>query len=342
MKIAIYSPYLDTLGGGERYILTIAEYLSINHQVVIFWDGNNITSKVNKRLNLDISKVKFQKSNNGIINKYITLKDFDLHFVVSDGSIPTAFAKKNILHFQVPFKINPTLKNSFKLKNWQKIIVNSLFTKSFIDKSYKVSSTVLYPPVDINSFTPAGKKNIILSVGRFFSPLHSKKQEVMISAFKKMKLKDYRLILAGGADINCEEKIKDLQNSVKDFNIEIIPNIDFNLLKNLYSEAKIYWHAAGFGEDENITPERVEHFGISTVEAMASGSVPIVVPCGGQKEIVDENQNGLYFLTIDELIDNTNILINDNNLLNELSLKAILKSKKYSKENFCRQIDEII
>ena len=28
MKIALYSPYLDTFGGGEKYILTIAESLS--------------------------------------------------------------------------------------------------------------------------------------------------------------------------------------------------------------------------------------------------------------------------------------------------------------------------
>lgn len=344
-KIAISSPYLDTLGGGERYILTIAEHLSKNHQVVIFWDGENLTSAVKERLNLDISKVNFFKNNlnSGIINKYHTLKNFDIHFVVSDGSIPIGFAKKNILHFQVPFKINPTITSSIKLKNWQKIIVNSKFTKSFIDKSYSVSSEVLYPPVDVKSFVSGDdKKNIILSVGRFFSPLHSKKQDILISAFKKMKLNEYKLILAGGTDKGSEEEIRNLKNSAKDYQIEIMPNINFNLLKKLYTQAKIYWHAAGYNEDENSNPEKVEHFGISTVEAMASGAVPIVVPYGGQKEIVDDSLNGLYFYTIDDLIKKTSRLINNKNLLEKLSENAVLKSKNYSKENFCRHLDEII
>lgn len=344
MKIAISSPYLDTLGGGERYILTIAEHLSKNHRVVIFWDGENLTSAVRERLNLDISKVNFLKNNlnSGIINKYQSLKDFDIQFIVSDGSIPIGFAKKNILHFQVPFKINPTIISSIKLKNWQKIIVNSRFTKDFIDKSYSVSSEVLYPPVDIKSFTPEDKRNIILSVGRFFSPLHSKKQDILISAFKKMDLTNWKLILAGGADKSAEEEINNLKISVGKYNIDILPNIPFSTLKKLYGSAKIYWHAAGFAEDENSNPEKVEHFGISTVEAMASGAVPVVVPFGGQKEIVDDSLNGLYFYTIDELIKKTGRLINNNNLLEKLSENAVLKSKNYSKENFCRRLDEII
>lgn len=344
MKIAIYSPYLDTLGGGERYILTIAEHLSKNHRVAIFWDGENLTSAVKERLNLDISKVNFLKNNfnSGIINKYQVLKDFDIQFVVSDGSIPIGFAKKNILHFQVPFKIHPTIISSIKLKNWQKIIVNSAFTKDFIDKSYSVSSEVLYPPVDVKSFTRDDKKNFILSVGRFFSPLHSKKQDILISAFKKANLTNWKLILAGGADKSAEEEINNLKISVGKYNIDILPNIPFSGLKKLYSQAKIYWHAAGFGEDENANPEKVEHFGISTVEAMASGAVPVVVPYGGQKEIVDDGLNGLYFYTIDELIKKTGRLINDKNLLEKLSENAVLKSKNYSKENFCRHLDEII
>lgn len=344
MKIAIYSPYLNTLGGGERYILTIAEHLTKNHEVVIFWDGESIAPLAKERLNIDLSKVTFRKNifDSGVFKKYQTLKDFDVQFVVSDGSIPLGFAKKNILHFQVPFKINPTIQNSIKLINWQKIIVNSLFTKSFIDKSYNVSSTVLYPPVDIESLSPGAKSNTILSVGRFFSPLHDKKQHVLVEAFKKLNLNDWKLILAGGADRKAEEKINNLKKSVCDFNIEILPNINFTSLKKLYSQAKIYWHAAGFAEIENENPEKVEHFGISTVEAMASGAVPVVVPYGGQKEIVDNNQNGLYFYTVDDLIKKTSLLINNKDLLAKLSENAVLKSKIYSKENFCSHLDGII
>jgi glycosyltransferase involved in cell wall biosynthesis len=345
MKIAIQSPYLDTLGGGERYILTIAEHLSKNHEVTMLWDGENIVNSARERLNIDLSKVKFYKNifkSKSLGEKYSVLKDFEVCFVVSDGSIPIGLSKKNILHFQVPFKTTPKLGNSVKLLSWKKIIVNSAFTKNVIDKSYGVKGIVLYPPVDIESIRPLEKKNVILSVGRFFSPLHDKKQNILIDAFKKMKLKGWRLVLAGGVDKASEDKINNLKKSVEGKDLEILPNISYEQIKKLYGEAKIYWHAAGFGEDEEISPEKVEHFGISTVEAMAGGAVPIVVPQGGQKEIVDENKNGLNFMTIDELILKTNKIIENENLRNALSKEAIIKSKIYSKENFCLQIDEII
>jgi len=345
MKIAIYSPYLDTLGGGERYILTIAEHLSKNNEVIIFWDGIDINNQAKERLNIDLSKVTFKNNvfnSSSLIEKYQTLKDFDVCFVVSDGSIPMGFSKKNILHFQVPFKTTPNLKNTIKLLTWKKIIVNSNFTKKIIDKSYGVSTTVLYPPVDILNLRPLEKKNIILSVGRFFSPLHDKKQNILIKSFKKMNLKAWKLVLAGGVDKTSEEKIKELQKSVDTYPIEILPNVSYSVIKKLYGEAKIYWHGAGFGEDEKKDPEKAEHFGISTVEAMASGAVPVVVPYGGQREIVDEGKNGLYFYTEDELIDKTLELINNQNLLDNLSKNALEKSKSYSKENFCRHLDEII
>ena len=38
MNIAIYSPYLDTAGGGEKYMLTIAECLSGENAVDVLLD----------------------------------------------------------------------------------------------------------------------------------------------------------------------------------------------------------------------------------------------------------------------------------------------------------------
>ena len=57
MRIGLYDPYLDTLGGGERYMLSAAASLSHNHKVSLFWDGNAILSEAEKKLNLDLSRV---------------------------------------------------------------------------------------------------------------------------------------------------------------------------------------------------------------------------------------------------------------------------------------------
>ena len=63
--------------------------------------------------------------------------------------------------------------------------------------------------------------------------------------------------------------------------------------RDLYGRASIFWHAAGLGEDPERHPDRYEHFGITTVEAMSAGAVPVVIDAAGQVEIVEHGANGL-------------------------------------------------
>ena len=55
-RVAIYDPYLDTLGGGERYCLTVAEILlKNNYQVDLFWSGDKtLIEKAEKRFSLNL------------------------------------------------------------------------------------------------------------------------------------------------------------------------------------------------------------------------------------------------------------------------------------------------
>ena len=57
---------------------------------------------------------------------------YDLLFVVSDGSVPMMLAKKNILHFQVPFKNidGKSLLNQIKLKKIHCVVCNSFLRSS--------------------------------------------------------------------------------------------------------------------------------------------------------------------------------------------------------------------
>ena len=56
--------------------------------------------------------------------------------------------------------------------------------------------------------------------------------------------------------------------------------------------ASIYWHATGFGTSEQMQPSKQEHFGMSIVEAMSAGAVPIAFDAGGPRETVDPGANG--------------------------------------------------
>lgn len=348
MKIGLYSPYLDTFGGGERYLLTLASYLSTKNNVEIFWADQTIKAQLSRFLKIDLNRTKFVKNilNQNYIQKAISTRSYDLIFILSDGSVPFTLASKNILHFQVPFRFkNVSFATKTKLSRYNHVICNSHFTKKFIDISFQINSKVIYPPVDVKSIAPGSKEKIILSVGRFSaSQLHPKKQEVLIEVFKEVYKRDttWRLYLVGQVKKEDQKYLRHLKKSAQGHAIKIIENQAVDELRKLYAKTSIYWHATGFGEDENKFPERMEHFGISTVEAQAAGAVPVVIDKGGQKEIVRENIDGLLFNTKTELFEKTLGLIKNDDRLSKLSTGAIKNSKRFSKENFLKEYEKII
>jgi glycosyltransferase involved in cell wall biosynthesis len=348
-KAGIYDPYLNTLGGGERYVMTVAEYLLTKRwRVDIFWNDVRIKQKIIQRLRLKIELANFlpnifQKS---IWEKYKILKNYDLIFYLSDGSVPFLFAKKNILHFQVPFHgiDGKNFLNRIKLKKIDFIVCNSHFTKKFIDKEYGVKSLVVYPPVAIEEFKPGKKENIILSVARFTDILHSKRQDVLVEVFKRMVdkgLKGWRLFLVGG-DAEGKKLVAKLKKESQGYPIEILTNISFEELKKVYAKAKIFWHAAGYGIDERRQPEKVEHFGISVVEAIAAGCIPVVIGKGGIKEIITSGKNGFFWQTKEELENLTFQLIKEDSLIKKISQHLNKSSERFSKEFFCQKIYELV
>jgi glycosyltransferase involved in cell wall biosynthesis len=349
-KALIFDPYLDTLGGGERYCLTVAKCLLDNGWNVDFaWDDADILDEAAKRFflpteNINITGKKIESYSS--FEKIFLFRKYKLCFWLSDGSVPMMLSNKNIIHFQVPFvrKIEQT--NKVKIKLIDEVVCNSRFTKKFIDKSYGVKSDVLYPPIDTNSFSPEKKTKTIIGVGRFENTMQSKKQDILIKAFKKLfnlGIKDWELVLIGGS----KEKEKDnkfiikLKKMSEGYPIKFIVNAPFEVLKKYYAESSLFWHAAGYGIDENIYPWKVEHFGMTTVEAMASGCIPLAANKGGQKEIITQKA-GFLFDTIDQLVELTKKLAENPQLLNKMSKTAVKESKKYSQEAFCRKFFNLV
>ena len=183
------------------------------------------------------------------------------------------------------------------------------------------------------------KENIIISVGRFFVGAHSKKQLEMVQMFlnNKEKFKDYEYHLVGAVS-NSEEDIAYL-NKIKELsceadNIYIHENFPFNDLMKLYAKAKIFWHGTGYGENENLNPEKMEHFGITTVEAMSYGVVPIVINKGGQQETVKEEVNGYRWNDEEECIEKTLKVINNNEKRVSMANICIEEAENYSIDSF--------
>lgn len=356
MKIGIYDPYLDTLGGGEKYMLTAAACLAKEHEVTIFWDNPEVAEAAKQRFGLNLSSVSFSKN---IFNTKIPLWErifqsmqYDRIFYLSDGSIPVAFPKKLFLHFQFPLEWvkGKSLSNALKMQHIAGVICNSEFTKKFIDKTFGINSTILYPPStgEFKKDTAVKKENIILTVGRYGRLADNtsfKKQEFMIETFKKMikkGLKQWKFILVISFKEKDKEYVDELEKSIKGFPIEIIKNADSIVLQNVYRKAKIYWHAAGFGEDLEKHPELAEHFGIATVQAMEQGAVPVVLNAGGQKEIITNKENGLLWNSQEECIEKTENIIKDKKLWEKLSRNAEIKADEFTVNTFCQNLSAIM
>jgi glycosyltransferase involved in cell wall biosynthesis len=172
-----------------------------------------------------------------------------------------------------------------------------------------------------------------------------KKQSVMSEVFKDMikrDLKDWEMVFA--VSVNDDEK-KDFENFKKScdgFPIRFLINKNNNELWDIYSRAKIYWHATGFGEDLSSHPELAEHFGISTVEAMGAGVVPVVINAGGQKETVRDNIDGFLWDTKQDLREKTLKLVKDEKLWLKMAESSAKRAEHFARDRFCRELSSII
>ena len=164
------------------------------------------------------------------------------------------------------------------------VLTNSEFSRKAIVKTFGVDSTVLYPPVDVDTFRGASLSSDarddgnILVISRFHM---SKKIENAIQLAKLLKQNEIgkRIDIVGNISPDGIGYFNYLRSLVKRHNLENFVrfevNVRFDRLLDLMRKAKAYLH-----------PMPGEPFGISTVEAMSAGIIPVVPDIGGHTEFV--------------------------------------------------------
>lgn len=286
-----------------------AALASLGYQIDFGWDNQEEINSLLSALSVRLPRFGLQPAIKSLYHHGSPLamwratRVYDLVFYLSDGSIPLLGGRNNILHFQIPHQHvgGRKLANQLKLKNIHHVVVNSQFTKRLIDEEYRVNSAVIYPPV--TAIKPGKKTKTILSVGRFDSSINIKKQDVLIQAFRQLspQLPGWKLVLVGGS--SNREWEQRLQQLAKGLPVDFRFNAKHDELVGQYAQASIYWHAAGYQVDPGAHPELCEHFGITTVEALSAGCLPLVVGKGGQTEIIAEAD--YYWDSLDELVTKT-------------------------------------
>jgi len=248
--------------------------------------------------------------------------------------------------------IYPDMKK--RLRSYQIYIANSDYVKKWVKKFWNSDVKVLYPPVSLitnrqtKGESPSGRKNDwIASVGRFFTLGHGKKQEIMIEAFKKcyhqLPSTNYQLHLIGGVgdEPSSLRYVEELKEMAKGFPIFFHFNAPRVEVEEILLKSKIYWHAAGYGEDPERDPITFEHFGIAPVEAISAGCIPILFNGGGLPEILEKlnlDPKTHLFNTIDELSEKTFACINGNTNTAE----SMPNTEYFSKNNFAKSFLSII
>jgi glycosyltransferase involved in cell wall biosynthesis len=230
----------------------------------------------------------------------------------------------------------------FAVDDYTFIVTNSRFTTKWLQKRWELEPTfLLYPPVEMQG-EKTEKENIILSVAQFEAG-GTKKQLEMIEVFRNLKnqypeiMQNWKLILAGGTLPN-NSYLKNVQNQLKqDESIEVKLNCSREELKTLYSKASIFWHLCGL---EEINPQRCEHFGMATVEAMQNYCVPVVANAGGHQETIQDKISGFLINNLDELCSYTHQLISNPQVLQNLQTAAFQRSQNFTKTQFKQKVNQ--
>ena len=163
------------------------------------------------------------------------------------------------------------------------VLTNSEFSRKAIFKTFAVDSTVLPPPVDVDIFRNRClgsniRDDSILVVSRFHP---SKKIENAIHLAKLLRQNEVGICMniVGNMPPDGIGYFNYLNDLVRHYGLEDFirfeNNVRFDRLLDLMCRSKVYVH-----------PLPGEPFGISTVEGMSAGMIPVVPDIGGHTEFV--------------------------------------------------------
>jgi glycosyltransferase involved in cell wall biosynthesis len=219
------------------------------------------------------------------------------------------------------------------------IFVNSSFTRRvlcYTAPDICSKTTVLHPPLPIepmsyNDFLRSVEKrrNMVLTVSRFS---REKKLETILDIAKEVNDGEF-VIIGTLVDSEYYAYLRNYIEREHIHNVRLRPNASFEELHSLRMQSKIYLH-----------PMPYEHFGISIIEAMASGCVPIVHKSGGPWYDILECKEiyGYAYSSVNEATLKIQTLLNDPNRYLKKALLALEKSKAFTYEKFCKRLHEFL
>jgi glycosyltransferase involved in cell wall biosynthesis len=382
LRIAVYDLYWSTLGGGEQVDGSIAQALASDHDVTLLGPAPVDVEATRARLGVDLSSCSYRPIADDIeAGEASADYDVFVNGTYLSSAVNRAGIGYYYVHFPRPPRTRRDLARHYAgvagvrllstppslphrlgriqaafdrrvdrvefVGTYRRFLANSAFTASWTQRLWGVPAEVLHPPVRA-TVTPGEKRPLILVLGRFFDPSygHSKKQMELLDTFARLhrsgRLPGWELAIVGGCDAANRDFALAIKRAALGLPVTVHVNAPGEVVERLLGEASLYWHAAGYGEDEQRHPQRFEHFGIAVVEAMAAGAVPLVHGRAGPIEIVRPGIDGEHWETLDELAARTLELADDEEQRTALAACAIERAGTYSAARFERSVRQIV
>lgn len=356
-RIAIYDSFWNTLGGGEYHAGVIAEALQSHGVVDLVSETEFDIPTIERQFHLDLSECRRTLVPAvSLHHDPAVTQNYDIFINATFSSDLCNRAEKSAYILYFPYSLDGRREKDLAfLQTYDHFLGCADYVGLWCERRWKVKAETLYPSAQGNDALPGEttrKRKLILNVGRFFWQGHNKKQLELVHAFRRLveekRIHDeWQLVFAGQVEQGNQDYFDTVAAAATGLPVTFRPNIARSDLIDLYSEAAIYWHATGLNERLDLYPDRAEHFGITTVEAMRFGCVPVVINAGGQPEIVQDGVNGFLFADEPELIEKTTKLAAlfgaaDPTPYLALSHRAHARALDFSKENTQARIVEIL
>jgi glycosyltransferase involved in cell wall biosynthesis len=348
MKIAIFHDYFGAIGGGERVVLMMAKILKAD---IITTDIDAVSQMRPEVPVISLgSTIKYRgfKQISACLKFYCCDFSKDYDFFIFSGNWAHYAAHRhhpNLWYCHTPVRAFYDLYSTFlkrldiisrqEFRIWAQfqrrfdqqsvthidtIVTNSKNVQNRITHTYSRESEVIYPPVDIARFHCIEYGDFWLSVNRLYP---EKRIELQIEVFRH--LPEERLIIVGGyaAGDHAAQYAQGIKR-VLPSNVIMLGEVEDEQLMDLYSRCR------GL-----ICTAIDEDFGLTPLEAMASGKPVVAVDEGGFRETVTPQTGILVGASQDIIINAVKSLSRNPESFNHACRE---RAKEFDLKNFKEKI----
>ena len=365
MKILLIHPRLSVKGGGERVAIhSILAATRAGHEVTLlteefdetsfedFFGCNGLFDKVNRcyypafrpmlgsrlllyqRLAYHRSRIKKSTRNGGFD---LVLSTQDIGYVPST-SVPVVqycYFPEYFSHIQGNspspiWRLYYRPASSYyktRVRRVETLLSVSNYTAKFVKEKWSRDSLTVYPPCPVEDYARFAemheRENLVLTVGRI---VPEKRFDAFVELAKMVP--DTGFVAVGSVSNEARGYYEQLkEKSPENFSFVLSP---LRRVKEILGRAMAYVHCA-----------EGEHFGITIVEGMAAGCVPVVHDSGGPVEIVTPDV-GFRWRDLDSAAKQIKMLADNDSLREKFSSNACSRAKRFDAETFELEMQRVL